>query len=641
MKKSMKKIMIMVLVLIIIFIATILILYFRNENNISINDYIVNVQDNIVKNSENDMGEIKEIPREYYSKADKQGKLEEFYYDTYESKTYEQKSKKLSKRAIVYTPYGYDENKEYDIFYLMHGGWSNETTSLGTPNNPGQFKNVIDHAIENGEIKPIIIVCPTYNNESSEDSGDYTLAYYTLTVNYHNELINDLVPAVESKYSTYAKSTSHEDIVSSREHRAFGGFSMGSVTTWHTFVNNLDSFKYFITSSGAIDSSLIDNSVQKQGYTSKDFFMMSFTGTEDFAGSGFTSLINDLLDKSSKNFIAGTNEQNGNLYFRVKTGYSHDGGACMTYMYNGLLGFWNTNSSQNKISNASFDLKSTVEQVKKDESFTGFGELIFPVDVNIPNNTTLEKVGDYYAWYNYINPNKTVEIVNYMKEQVNQENKIFYDIYTDEEKAVDPSKENTGLFFFKGNPNEKVAIVSAGGGFSYVGAMHDSFPHCLELSKKGYNAFAIIYRPDAQKACEDLSRAIAFINEHKEELQVNMENYSLWGGSAGGRMTDWVGTYGTSYFGEKEYPKPSALIIQYTGLSEVTGNEPPTYSCVGTADGIASYRTMKSRIEKIKANGIKAEIEIFNGLPHGFGLGEGTVAEGWINNAIDFWKSQM
>lgn len=171
--------------------------------------------------------------------------------------------------------------------------------------------------------------------------------------------------------------------------------------------------------------------------------------------------------------------------------------------------------------------------------------------------------------------------------------------------------------------------------------MHDSFPHCLELSKKGYNAFAIIYRPDAQKACEDLSRAIAFINEHKEELQVNMEDYSLWGGSAGGRMTDWVGTYGTAYFGEKEYPKPATLIIQYTGLSEVTGNEPPTYSCVGTNDGIANYRTMQKRIDKIKSNGTNSKIEVFNGLLHGFGLGEGTVAEGWINNAIDFWKSQM
>lgn len=120
-----------------------------------------------------------------------------------------------------------------------------------------------------------------------------------------------------------------------------------------------------------------------------------------------------------------------------------------------------------------------------------------------------------------------------------------------------------------------------------------------------------------------------------------MEDYSLWGGSAGGRMANWVGTYGTAYFGEKEYPKPSALIIQYTGLSEVTVEEPPTYSCVGTRDGIASYRTMQDRIDRIKSNGTDAEIEIFEGLSHGFGLGEGTIAEGWIDNAVSFWERQM
>ena len=37
-------------------------------------------------------------------------------------------------------------------------------------------------------------------------------------------------------------------------------------------------------------------------------------------------------------------------------------------------------------------------------------------------------------------------------------------------------------------------IANAGGGFVYVGAMHDSFPAALELTKKGYNAFALIYR---------------------------------------------------------------------------------------------------------------------------------------------------
>ena len=37
----------------------------------------------------------------------------------------------------------------------------------------------------------------------------------------------------------------------------------------------------------------------------------------------------------------------------------------------------------------------------------------------------------------------------------------------------------------------KFAICNAGGGFAYVGAMHDSFPHALEISKKRYNAFAV------------------------------------------------------------------------------------------------------------------------------------------------------
>lgn len=119
--------------------------------------------------------ELENIPEEYYQAADQQGNLVELTYNTYESKTYEQKSKELTKRAIVYLPYGYSEENKYNVLYLMHGGWSNETTTLGTPDNPNSFKNVIDHAIENGEVEPLIIVCPTYNNESPEDSADYNV----------------------------------------------------------------------------------------------------------------------------------------------------------------------------------------------------------------------------------------------------------------------------------------------------------------------------------------------------------------------------------------------------------------------------------------------------------------------------------
>lgn len=304
-----------------------------------------------------------------------------------------------------------------------------------------------------------------------------------------------------------------------------------------------------------------------------------------------------------------------------------------------VLAGWNRPVQAEEMTTVTENTK--VMDVIEDPAFEGFGRLIFPADKTIDSGLTLKDVGDILTWYNYVNPERTVEIVNYMKQQAEAGEQIFYDIYTEEEKAEDPDKENTGLFFFRGDPGEKFAVVNAGGGFAYVAAMHDSFPHALELSKKGYNAFALIYRPGAQTACEDLARAIAFIFENQEELEVDVTDYSLWGGSAGARMAAWLGSYGTAEFGEEEYPAPAAVVMEYTGLSDVTGNEPPTYACVGTSDGIAYYRTVEDYITRIQENGTPAKIEVFDGLPHGFGLGEGTVAEGWIDNAVDFWEENM
>ena len=171
--------------------------------------------------------------------------------------------------------------------------------------------------------------------------------------------------------------------------------------------------------------------------------------------------------------------------------------------------------------------------------------------------------------------------------------------------------------------------------------MHDSFPHALELSKKGYNAFALIYRPGAQTACEDLARAIRFIFENAEMLEVDTKDYSLWGGSAGGRMAAWVGSYGTAAFGKTDLPRPAAVILQYTGYSEYSELDPPTYACVGDSDGIASWRLMQQRLELLSELGTSTEFHVYPGLGHGFGLGTGTVAEGWLNDAAAFWEKQM
>lgn len=283
-----------------------------------------------------------------------------------------------------------------------------------------------------------------------------------------------------------------------------------------------------------------------------------------------------------------------------------------------------------------------VRDVMTDPVLKDYGRLLFPADKTISSSLTLGQVENIMTWYHDVDPDATVEIVNTLMTRAAKGETVFYDIYTDEEKKADPAKENTGLFFFRGMPGEKFAVMNAGGGFAYVGAMHDSFPAALKLSKKGYNAFALIYRSGGQEtACEDLARAVTFIFDHADEMQIDTADYSLWGGSAGARMAAVVGADGPAAHGGKDLPRPAAVITQYTGHSAVSKNDPPPYACVGTNDGIADAQTMRNRIERIRAQGTDAEIEVFDGLPHGFGLGTGTVAEGWIDRAAAFWEAHM
>jgi acetyl esterase/lipase len=50
---------------------------------------------------------------------------------------------------------------------------------------------------------------------------------------------------------------------------------------------------------------------------------------------------------------------------------------------------------------------------------------------------------------------------------------------------------------------------------------------------------------------------------------------------------------------------------------------------------------MERRINALKAAGIDTEFHSYPNLGHGFGLGIGTIAEDWINDAVAFWEKQM
>lgn len=289
------------------------------------------------------------------------------------------------------------------------------------------------------------------------------------------------------------------------------------------------------------------------------------------------------------------------------------------------------------------DADTPIIDVIRHPGFEGFGRFLVPTGRGLPDGTlTLRDAGDLLPYHSHVDEDATVEVVNALVGAAERGTTVFHDIYSDQEKAADPGKEDTGLFFFPGELGAPFAIISAGGGFSYVGSIHESLPYALELSRRGYNAFALQYRTGgADVAYQDLAAAVSYVFRNAEALGVSTEDYSLWGGSAGARMAAALGSYGPSAFGGDELPRPATVVMQYTGYTDYTSEDPPTYAHVGEDDGIADPGVMQRRIDALSAADIDTEFHVFPDLGHGFGLGIGTSADGWIEDAIAFWERHL
>ena len=279
---------------------------------------------------------------------------------------------------------------------------------------------------------------------------------------------------------------------------------------------------------------------------------------------------------------------------------------------------------------------STIKELLTYPSIKEFSKFILPLEHGYNPNSKLKDIDYLLPYHNNIDINTTLNSINYI---IDKSEKIFYKIYTDKEIKEDKSKENTGIFFFKGNKNAPFAVINAGGGFSYVGSIHEGFPYAMELNKRGYNAFVLQYRVgDGYIATQDLARAISFIIENKNLFEIDVNNYSLWGSSAGARMVAAIGSRGLTFFGEKNYPKPNTIVMLYTSLANFTLNDPPTFMAVGERDRIANPRVVENRFNEMKEAGLKVEFNKYKNVGHGFGLGIGTSAENWIDSAIKFWE---
>ncbi|MBQ1680704.1 MAG: hypothetical protein II067_00645 [Agathobacter sp.] len=254
------------------------------------------------------------VPQKYCEPAEHAGTLQRFYYRT---RNYDKDESEMEKYAVVYLPYDYHPEQSYDIMYLMHGYTGAATTWLGDEDDENKVKHCIDHMIEDHLTEPMIIVsCTYYDNNTDEETGNYDIY---LVNQFDRELQKDLMPAVESAFSTYADSVDSEGLYASRAHRIFGGFSMGSVTTW--------------------SAQFLEDAISAQGYTPEDFYIYMATGEEDYARSLFEAQIREMERKPEVFRFGNPYEPDTNCAYAIGPGEKHNAEGRLRYIYNILPAF--------------------------------------------------------------------------------------------------------------------------------------------------------------------------------------------------------------------------------------------------------------------------------------------------------------
>lgn len=154
--------------------------------------------------------------------------------------------RQYDKQALVYLPADYSSTKKYNVIYLLHGS----TESSQDFFRDGRFSRVLDRLNRTGQLKDTIVVFPTYYPSRRFITSNYYRDNRLNQAFAQHELVNDLVPAVERRFSTYATGTSSAQLQAARNHRAFGGFSMGSINSWYVFEYQLPYFGTFLPMAG-------------------------------------------------------------------------------------------------------------------------------------------------------------------------------------------------------------------------------------------------------------------------------------------------------------------------------------------------------------------------------------------------------
>lgn len=273
------------------------------------------------------------------------------------------------------------------------------------------------------------------------------------------------------------------------------------------------------------------------------------------------------------------------------------------------------------------------------------------------------------------NAESMAEGLSYLSKKSKWED-VFFDIWTEADIRQDSSKENTSLMAFTVKRKSKFVLICAGGGYASVASMVEGFPIAKRINELGYTAFVLKYRTGkhalAPNPLDDIAQAVRFILENAERFNIDTKDYAVAGFSAGGHL---AASFGLEHIGYQHYglPKPGTMILAYPVITmtdkthwdsrknllgennvhnqelinkysielNITSSYPPSFVWQCNQDNIVPIENTQMLVKRLKEENVPCAYEVFQSNAHGWGMGKGTDAEGWVDRAIDFWKDSF
>lgn len=320
--------------------------------------------------------------------------------------------------------------------------------------------------------------------------------------------------------------------------------------------------------------------------------------------------------------------------------------------------------------------QTTMKELRENPSIKGSGFYTY-CNEWIEGSTKYDNtpIKGYVSW---AASEDAAEGMNLVIENYNKGVQVTWQVYSPEEIAENVQLGMVQLYYFPADTsNARFAIVVPGNGGPTTSELGEGGSMAWQLHEAGYAVFVLRYRSFMEATDNapvwDIGNAVRYVIDHAAQFDVQPDDYALVGFSSGGQIVGLIGSdspeFGYQAFG---VPQPAALLLGYpinnfaevkpvyhlvidpaalswryywTNISDVVNeNYTPVFFWYGKNDvymkrmGFSLQGPALQRA--LEASGVTYKCLVFENAPHAIGTARGTDAEGWVQQAIEFWEQQ-